>query len=118
MIRRASPADPLRLGVLVSGGGTNLQALLDAFQASPGPARVVVPDLLMRMLPDGSWIIELNPETMPRVLVNQGFYARVSGRARLVSTSVGRSVSGCSDPTISWLYGRNSDTGSDFHITA
>ncbi len=38
MIRRATPADPLRVGVLVSGEGTNLQALLDAAEPT---ARVV-----------------------------------------------------------------------------
>jgi RNA polymerase sigma-54 factor len=46
------------------------------------PAPMVVPDLLMHPLPDGSWIIELNPETMPRVLVNERFYAKVAPRAR------------------------------------
>ncbi len=44
------------------------------------PAQSVVPDLLMRALPDGTWFIELNPETLPRVLVNQRFYARVAPR--------------------------------------
>lgn len=37
MIRQASAADPLRIAVLVSGSGTNLQALIDAF----GPASEV-----------------------------------------------------------------------------
>jgi RNA polymerase sigma-54 factor len=46
------------------------------------PVQLVVPDLLMRQLPDESWIIELNPETMPRVLVNERFYAKVAPRAR------------------------------------
>jgi RNA polymerase sigma-54 factor len=46
------------------------------------PPQLVVPDLLMRALPDGSWLIELNPETMPRVLVNERFYARVAPAAR------------------------------------
>jgi RNA polymerase sigma-54 factor len=41
----------------------------------------VVPDVLMRAAPDGGWILELNPETMPRVLVNQSFHARVAPRA-------------------------------------
>jgi RNA polymerase sigma-54 factor len=45
------------------------------------PVRAVVPDLLMRAAPGDSWIIELNPDTMPRVLVNDGFYARISPRA-------------------------------------
>ncbi|MGX9966109.1 RNA polymerase factor sigma-54 [Roseomonas sp. F4] len=40
------------------------------------PAMVVVPDVLMKRLPDGGWAVELNPETLPRVLVNRGFHAR------------------------------------------
>ncbi|HET6608405.1 MAG TPA: RNA polymerase factor sigma-54 [Rhodopila sp.] len=46
------------------------------------PARVVVPDLLMRKLPDETWIIELNPDTMPRVLVNERFYATIAPKAK------------------------------------
>ena len=46
------------------------------------PAPPVVPDLLMRQVPDGSWLIELNPDTMPRVLVNERFYAKVAPNAR------------------------------------
>ncbi len=43
--------------------------------AAPAPA--VVPDVLMRRAPDGAgWLLELNPETLPRVLVNRGFHAR------------------------------------------
>ena len=38
-------------------------------------APLVVPDVLMRRLPDGTWLLELNPETLPRVLVNRGFHA-------------------------------------------
>ena len=41
------------------------------------PLIPVVPDVLMRALPSGEWLLELNPETMPRVLVNQTFSARV-----------------------------------------
>jgi len=46
------------------------------FDAAPPPA--VVPDVLMHRAPDGSWVLELNPETMPRVLVNRGFHARAA----------------------------------------
>jgi RNA polymerase sigma-54 factor len=46
------------------------------------PVQLVVPDILMRPGPDGDWLIELNPETMPRLLVNDRFYARVAPRAR------------------------------------
>ena len=41
----------------------------------------VIPDVLMRRAPDGGWLLELNPETLPRVLVNQPFYARVAPKA-------------------------------------
>ena len=51
------------------------------------PPGAILPDVLMRAAPirneDGDeWLLELNPETMPRVLVNAGFHARVVTRAR------------------------------------
>ena len=41
------------------------------------PSQPIVPDVLVRPLPDGSWHVELNSETLPRVLVNQAYYACV-----------------------------------------
>ena len=41
------------------------------------PSQPIVPDVLVRALPDGSWHVELNSETLPRVLVNQTYYAWV-----------------------------------------
>jgi RNA polymerase sigma-54 factor len=41
----------------------------------------VIPDVLMRAAPDGGWLLELNPETLPRVLVNHPFYARIAPKA-------------------------------------
>lgn len=51
-------------------------------------AAPVVPDVLMRRNPDSEkaqddeetplWIVELNPDTLPRVLVNNRYYAKVS----------------------------------------
>ena len=48
------------------------------------PPAAVVPDVLMRRGDDGGWTVELNPETLPRVLVNRGFHARavVGSRSR------------------------------------
>jgi len=46
------------------------------------PAQLVIPDILMRPDADDGWVIELNPETMPRVLVNERFHARIAPRAR------------------------------------
>ncbi|MGB6968342.1 MAG: RNA polymerase factor sigma-54, partial [Methyloceanibacter sp.] len=42
------------------------------------PAQPIVPDVLIRPLPDGDWHVELNSETLPRVLVNQAYYACVT----------------------------------------
>jgi len=41
-------------------------------------AQPVTPDVIMRPHADGGWHIELNSETLPRVLVNAQYYARVS----------------------------------------
>ena len=46
------------------------------------PAETVVPDVFIRPAPDGSWLVDLNPDTLPRVLVNQTYHARVSKAAR------------------------------------
>jgi len=43
-----------------------------------GVTQTVVPDVLVRPHPDGSWNVELNPAALPRVLVNQDYHARVS----------------------------------------
>jgi RNA polymerase sigma-54 factor len=44
--------------------------------------QTVVPDVFVRQRPDGSWHVELNSDTLPRVLVNQSYYATVSKTAR------------------------------------
>ncbi|MGD9844087.1 MAG: RNA polymerase factor sigma-54 [Variibacter sp.] len=45
----------------------------------------VVPDVLVRTGPDGGWQVELNSETLPRVLINQTYYAAVTKSARHAS---------------------------------
>jgi RNA polymerase sigma-54 factor len=42
----------------------------------------VTPDVIMRPRNGGGWIIELNADTMPRVLVNNRYYAILSKQAR------------------------------------
>jgi RNA polymerase sigma-54 factor len=44
------------------------------------PVQPVVPDVYVRPAPDGTWLVELNTETLPRVLVNNQYMARVSGK--------------------------------------
>ncbi len=48
----------------------------------PPLAQPVVPDILMRAHPEGGWIVELNSDTLPRVLVNNRYHAQVSRAAR------------------------------------
>jgi RNA polymerase sigma-54 factor len=43
----------------------------------------VVPDVLMRAAPDGGWIVELNPDTLPRVLVSQSFQRHLARGAAI-----------------------------------
>ena len=45
-------------------------------------AQPVVPDVLMRPDRQGGWIVELNSETVPRVLVNSDYYAQISNAVR------------------------------------
>lgn len=42
----------------------------------------IVPDVFVRAAPDGAWLVELNSDTLPKVLVNQTYYAKVSATAR------------------------------------
>ena len=44
--------------------------------ADEEPLRTIQPDVLMRANHEGGWLLELNPDTLPRVLVNRGFAAR------------------------------------------
>ncbi|SOE17972.1 RNA polymerase RpoN-/SigL-like sigma 54 subunit [Hoeflea halophila] len=45
-----------------------------------GSSELIVPDVSVRPASDGGWAVELNPDTMPRVLVNQTYFATVSGK--------------------------------------
>jgi RNA polymerase sigma-54 factor len=42
----------------------------------------MVPDVFVRVGPDGAWLIELNSDTLPRLLVNARYYAKVNKSAR------------------------------------
>jgi RNA polymerase sigma-54 factor len=50
------------------------------------PLRPLIPDVLMRPMPVklaemGDWLLEINPETMPRLLIRRGFHARLAAGA-------------------------------------
>jgi RNA polymerase sigma-54 factor len=42
----------------------------------------IVPDVFVRAAPDGTWQVELNSDTLPKVLINQKYYAQVSKTSR------------------------------------
>jgi len=42
----------------------------------------IVPDVFVRVAPDGGWAVELNSDTLPKVLVNQTYYTTVSKTAK------------------------------------
>jgi RNA polymerase sigma-54 factor len=46
------------------------------------PIQVLVADILVRPSPDGSFIVELNPDTLPRILLNRSYYTEVAKAVR------------------------------------
>jgi RNA polymerase sigma-54 factor len=62
-------------------------AELRALNPKPGhafgfePVQPVIPDVIVRASPEGAWIVELNTETLPRVLINNQYLAHVSAAA-------------------------------------
>ena len=50
--------------------------------SAPTRTQTVVPDVYVRPGPDGGWLVELNSDTLPRVLVNQTYYAELSKTIR------------------------------------
>jgi RNA polymerase sigma-54 factor len=63
-------------------------AEIQALNPKPGlayggePAQEVVPDVFLRKNPKGGWIIELNSDTLPKVLVNSRYYSEISGKTQ------------------------------------
>ncbi len=79
-----------RLQTLCGVDADDLADMIDEIRAldpKPGaghdddPPQPIVPDVLMRPAPNGDWILELNPETMPRLLVSEALHARISLKA-------------------------------------
>jgi RNA polymerase sigma-54 factor len=70
--------------------GVDAEDIADMFaeikELDPRPAQAfedtvmqpVVPDVIMRPQPGGGWVVELNSDTLPRVLVNNTYFATVS----------------------------------------
>ena len=46
------------------------------------PVQPVIPDVFVREAPDGAWHVELNSDTLPRLLVSARYYTSVAAKAR------------------------------------
>ncbi len=66
----------------------DMVAELKALTPRPGaafggePAQTLIPDVHVRADPAGGWRIELNADTLPRLLVDRRYHAQVAGGAR------------------------------------
>jgi RNA polymerase sigma-54 factor len=82
LARRDAPA-LMRACAVDSEDLSEMVAEIRALNPKPGlafdsfAAQTVVADVMVRAGPDGAWIIELNSDTLPRVLVNQRYLARL-----------------------------------------
>jgi len=67
---------------------TDMIAEIRTLNPKPGLAfgstmvQPIVPDVFVRAAPDGTWQVELNSDTLPKVLINQRYYAEVSETTR------------------------------------
>ncbi|MDH6264995.1 RNA polymerase sigma-54 factor [Rhizobium sp. SG_E_25_P2] len=63
----------------------DMLAEIRALDPKPGssfesaPSESIIPDVIVKAAPDGGWTVEINPDTLPRVLVNQTYYEKVVG---------------------------------------
>lgn len=63
----------------------DMLAEIRALDPKPGsgfetsPSESIIPDVIVQAAPDGGWTVELNPDTLPRVLVNQQYYEKIAG---------------------------------------
>ena len=46
------------------------------------PIQPVIPEVFVRQGTDGAWVVELNSDTLPKVLINQTYYAEISKTAK------------------------------------
>jgi len=88
-LERLAAGDRAGLAALCGVGRDGIDALiaeLRALDPKPGLAyvhetvRTLVPDVFVRAAPSGGWIVELNDEVLPRLLVNRTYYAKVASK--------------------------------------
>jgi RNA polymerase sigma-54 factor len=79
-LRKAVPADNDELAAMIEE--------IKHLDPKPGlrfgktQVQTVVPDVIVRAAANGTWLIELNSDNLPRVLVNRNYFTMVSRTAR------------------------------------
>lgn len=78
-LRKVLQVDEEHLGELIA----DIRALnpKPALAFDSSVAQPVVPDILMRPDPEGGWHLELNSDTLPKVLVNEHYFTKVTKSA-------------------------------------
>ena len=70
-IKRSAEGDPLKIGVLISGSGTNLQALIDAIDAGTLNAEIV---LVISSKPDAKGLVRAQKAGIQTLSLNPSVY--------------------------------------------
>lgn len=114
-LQKLADHDYNKLANLCGVNETYLKDMIEEIKAlNPKPAsdfdhfvvQTAVPDVLMRKLPKnlgGGWRVELNNETLPRVLVNQEYYMQVSGNAARSKNKKDREYVASQMASANWL---------------
>lgn len=71
-----------------------------AAKYEPVLAQNIVADVIIRQKTDGSWLIDLNPETLPKVLINYAYHSELTSA---VKTPDGKEFIAESMANASWL---------------
>ena len=88
LVARRDHAALMKLCAVDAEDLAEMLAEIRALNPKPGNAfgesvvQPVIPDVLVRPASDGGWHVELNAGTLPRVLVNQTYYAKVNAGRR------------------------------------
>lgn len=106
LLARRDMAAVMRLCGVDAEDLAEMIAEIRALDPKPGAAfdheiaQTLIPDILMRAQPEVGWVVELNADTLPRVLVNRRYHAEISRGTR---SKVDRDYVGTCLADANWL---------------
>ena len=80
--KKAAEREPLKIGVLISGSGTNLQAIIDAIDAGEVNARIVK---VLSSRPDAYGLKRAEAAGIPTIALNRDVYADADAANKLIA---------------------------------